>query len=78
MVARERAAGAIGAVHAGCEADHQEPMTPTPERLDGPAVVGRVRRLDRIEVSREPGTEPAKGLEGRPVHRLAAPHLTAP
>ncbi len=74
MVARERAAGAIGAMQARREPDHEQPVAPAAERGHGPAEIAGMRRPDGVEVAREARTETAVRLEGdagapRPFHR---------
>jgi hypothetical protein len=78
VIAGERPAGPVRAVHPRREADHEQPVAHAAEGRDRPAVVVGVGGADRVEVTREARAEPAERLEGRAVQRPAATHVTAP
>jgi hypothetical protein len=65
MVAREWPAGAVGAVQAGCESNHQQAVPGTAERRDRAAVVFRMPRAHLVEEPGEPRTVPAGRIEWR-------------
>jgi hypothetical protein len=73
VVAGEWPPGAIGAMLSRRETDDQQPVSGASEWRDRAAMISGVPLADLVEVSRQPFTTPAAGIELRALaHRKAA------
>ncbi len=71
MVARERPARAVGAMHTRRQTDDQQPGLAVAERRHGLAVVVRVAIVDLVEERREARARPTGAVEDAVSHSCA-------